>query len=415
MAYRVIAGAKTSEPIDDFSPSASSQLSRGGSARHRSLTRASFMVPFSDGTAPARRSLRRPTMQRTLVVSILLMAASANADERRRSPAAPQASEHRRTGDGDSLAVVTFERRSTRVSDNALDRITDIAAWHADHPDSLLFIEAHDARAGSWTKNLRLSQRRTDAVREALVEAGADPNRMVLVARGDNRAGGKRAKGRVVIRASGQFTELALEQRDPQIGEDARAARRATMNDQRTRSGTADRGGGGAGRTVVVVPGGGGTGAGTNQRGSTVNGTNVDVAGGAGRTSGGAGTSAQTGIGDDPEARETAGAGGTSVVGGATGTGGAGAGATGGGGTGAGTAAGAAGPSGGIGATGTGATGSGVGATGTGATGGGTTGSGATGATGTGGPGAGTTSGTGGAATGGRGGATGAGPGGSGR
>jgi hypothetical protein len=179
-------------------------------------------------------------MHRTLVVGSLVSATTlAHADE----PV--------RTVDGDSLGVVTFSTGSARLAERALDRLEDIAVWHAEHPDSLLFIEAQPSRGGSARANLRISQRRTDAVRLALVRAGADPSRMVLVARGND--GPAPARPRVVLRASGDFVALAREQREPEIGEDARAARRTTSA---RRSGTAAEAGTAAGATGDPAPAG---------------------------------------------------------------------------------------------------------------------------------------------------------------
>jgi hypothetical protein len=186
-------------------------------------------------------------MHRTLVVSILTAAALAHAQ----SPAPPL--------DSDSLGVMTFANGSTRVMPGALDRIQEIAAWHVEHPDSLLILEGHASPAGSWNSNLRISQARTDAVRGALVRAGADPARMVLVAHSENDADiAEGPNRRVVIRATNAFPELAREQRDPVTGEDARAEGRAI--DQQHDEGAGDDDSAAiatGGTTVVVVPGGG--------------------------------------------------------------------------------------------------------------------------------------------------------------
>src|SRR5690606_24815463 len=100
--------------------------------------------------------------------------------------------------------------------------------WHQKNPNSLLIIEGHASPPGSRQANLELSQERAEAVRGALVRAGADSARMVVVAFGEDLATDADARPRVVIRASGEFVELAREQRDPDIAEDARAAGRTT-------------------------------------------------------------------------------------------------------------------------------------------------------------------------------------------
>jgi hypothetical protein len=192
-------------------------------------------------------------MMRTWLVSFLICATAVAHAER-----------PRRVADGDALGVVRFAVGSSRVSDAALDDLDEIGRWHADHPDSLLMIEGYASPAGSWNKNLRISQQRTDSVREALVEAGADPARMVLVAHSENQVDDAPPMRRVVIRANRAMVELAREQRDPEIGEDARAARRATS----ARREVGATGGAEAapsasgpvagGNTVIIIPGGAG-------------------------------------------------------------------------------------------------------------------------------------------------------------
>jgi hypothetical protein len=234
-------------------------------------------------------------MHRTLLASILVSATTiAYADTPTRTDAA----------DSDSLGEVKFKRGSKRIVPAARDDVEQIAAWHADHPDAILILEGHTSREGTWNQNLRVSQDRTDAVRDALVVAGADPSRIVLTARGDNRGGSRRAAGRVVIRASGDYPMLARWQRTPTGGQDTRAARRPATVEQRRTGGDTARGRElvGGGNTIVIVPGAGGNAPTIVQSGGTggETGTDLDNAGGAGRTSGGTGTSAQTGLGFDP-------------------------------------------------------------------------------------------------------------------
>jgi hypothetical protein len=200
--------------------------------------------------------------------------------------------------DPDALGVLTFKPGSPRLNDSQLTRVNEIAAWHAKNPNSLLMIEGYPARGGASSKNLRRTQDRTDAVRDALIMAGADRTRMVLVAHPDAEPGARSPTVRV--RGMGDFVGIAVEQR-----EDARAARGASA--QRSPAATrgraavaapAEPGAGGpedprGGTTVVIVPPGAGPRAAANQDGS------AEVPGPE-PTSGGNGTSAQTGIGYDP-------------------------------------------------------------------------------------------------------------------
>jgi hypothetical protein len=231
-------------------------------------------------------------MHRFIVISILASAtALTNAQPRGPTP------------DGDPLDVVTFASGSSRLMPGAHDRIEEIAAWHAEHPDTLLYVEGHASRAGSWTRNLLLSQERTDAVRAALVRAGADPARMVLVAHSENDAGDAEGSNRrVVIRATAAVAELAREQRDPITTEDARAEGR-TMDQTRDDGGDEDRAApSGGGTTIVIVPTGGGATAGgwdaplwTGVIGGGASGTSEIGAGGA-TANAITGTAAGTGV-----------------------------------------------------------------------------------------------------------------------
>jgi hypothetical protein len=128
---------------------------------------------------------------------------------------------------------------------------------------------------------------------------------MVLVAHPDAEPGA--TTPRVRIRGMGEFTDLAREQHDPEIGEDARAARRtvprrdtaaprgrAPAAPGETDEGRTEDTAKAAGTTVVIVP------SGTPARGSAPSTTAPVPAGGQERTSGGNGLSAQTGLGYDP-------------------------------------------------------------------------------------------------------------------
>lgn len=194
---------------------------------------------------------------------------SATADPPRHTAApAPK----RMVADGDSLGVVAFSRGSTQLGDAALDKVEDIAAWQADHPDSILMIDGYASRGGSSSRNLRITQQRTEAVRDALVEAGADAGRLVLVAHGADRGTQTRAGDRVLVRASVGVPDLALAQYDRARDNGTRVARRTT-NDTRSAGGAARRG-----------PGGGGAGSATNGAGSATSGSNAPTGAGSGNT-----------------------------------------------------------------------------------------------------------------------------------
>lgn len=226
-------------------------------------------------------------MRITVVVGLLtIIAAVAHAEERVR------------TLDSAPLGVVSFERGSSRVEQESLREVQAVADWQARHPDALLVVEGHASHQGSSTRNLRISEARTDAVRTALTLAGADPRRMVAVAHGDRRG----SEQSVVIRATDAFPDLVREQRDPDVGEDARRAGRGTQ--QRTATSAPATPSPGPGTVVVVqqpapvvpmaqTPGG-------EEVDSTAGSTTGLPAGGIAPSTGGNGVAAQTGIGMDP-------------------------------------------------------------------------------------------------------------------
>ncbi len=199
-----------------------------------------------------------------------------------------------RTLDSAPLETIEFERSATRVQRESLGDIQAAAEWQARHPDALLVLEGHTSHAGSSARNVRISEARTDAVRTALVAAGADASRIASVAHSDPRGSDQV----VVIRATDAFPDLVREQRDPNIGEDAR--RRA----QETRRAAAAPAAPAPTTVVVVPPAVSAPPPAANppppEEDSTAGSTTGLPAGGMAPTTGGNGISAQAGIGMDP-------------------------------------------------------------------------------------------------------------------
>ncbi len=156
-------------------------------------------------------------MRRTLVVVVLAAGGSTARAQCPDEP--PQQSEARsEPALAESLTTVYFARGSARIGDDAHDEIRDAVEWLADHPERLLLIEGHADASGSWEANMQMSQDRADAVRDALVEAGADPVRLVSAAHSENEAVYEQAacNRRVVLRGTVQpFEELVESQREP--------------------------------------------------------------------------------------------------------------------------------------------------------------------------------------------------------
>jgi outer membrane protein OmpA-like peptidoglycan-associated protein len=157
-------------------------------------------------------------MRRTLVVVVVLAAGGSTA--RAECPDEPPQQIEARTEPAlaESLTTVYFAPGSARIRGAARDEIRNAAEWLADHPERLLVIEGHADTSGSWETNMRMSQDRADAVRDALVEAGADPVRLVSAAHSENEAVYEQAacNRRVVLRGTVQpFEELVESQRAP--------------------------------------------------------------------------------------------------------------------------------------------------------------------------------------------------------
>lgn len=196
-------------------------------------------------------------MRRTLVLSILAIAPSLASAQTTRADRVEKTGDAPAAVAADTQGIVRFARGSTRVNRASRAQIERLARSHGDQGGTMLIVEGHASRGGSRRENLRLSQERADAVRRILVDSGADPARIVVVAHGTPRTTDARGTGpRVVIRSTADFPELAREQRDRDVGEDARAARRAPPADRREAPAPTGRTSEGGGTTVVIVPGG---------------------------------------------------------------------------------------------------------------------------------------------------------------
>src|SRR5215211_4026992 len=135
--------------------------------------------------------------------------------------------------DEGSLGVVTLTENSSQVTEASREVIERTVAWQRANADGVLIVEGQ----------------RTELVRDALVRAGADPARLVLVS-GANR--------RVVIRAGTGYAHLTTpeeqrgpvpdEQRGPVPDPQPRQARRAPEPAQAPAAPA-------PGPTIVIVPG----------------------------------------------------------------------------------------------------------------------------------------------------------------
>ena len=179
--------------------------------------------------------------------------------------------------------VIAFVGNTTKLTSSAQAALQRIAAAQKNRPGTLLIVEGYAARVGSRSQALRLSERRNDVVRDALIEGGIDRSRLVLVAHGSEHANDKGSgpAQRVVVRPATGFGDV------PRIASD----------EARPTAPTNTSGAGGP-ATIVVVPGS--PPRTSSSRALPPSGTHPSNSGYPGRTSGGLGTSAVTGIGIDP-------------------------------------------------------------------------------------------------------------------
>jgi outer membrane protein OmpA-like peptidoglycan-associated protein len=77
---------------------------------------------------------------------------------------------------------ILFDVNGTTLKPGAYTAINQVASYLKQHPDRSVIIEGFTDSTGSSAHNDRLSQERAESVRAALVQAGADPSR--IVARG---------------------------------------------------------------------------------------------------------------------------------------------------------------------------------------------------------------------------------------
>src|SRR5262249_31699760 len=73
-----------------------------------------------------------------------------------------------------------------RGNDN-LETVRKIATYLKDRPDIFLFVEGHCDERGPAAYNLALGTRRANAIRNALIKEGVDPDRLLTVSYGKER------------------------------------------------------------------------------------------------------------------------------------------------------------------------------------------------------------------------------------
>jgi outer membrane protein OmpA-like peptidoglycan-associated protein len=135
--------------------------------------------------------------------------------EMRQSLASVEAASIRR--DQDVLAVtfksdMMFDTGSATLKPGAYDELDRVARVLNNYPQTRIQVEGHTDSVGSETSNQVLSERRADAVRNALVSRGVDPRRISAIGYGESRpiAGNDNEGGRQLNRRV-QITIIPVE------------------------------------------------------------------------------------------------------------------------------------------------------------------------------------------------------------
>lgn len=85
-----------------------------------------------------------------------------------------------------TLGDVLFEPGETELQDDAMSNLEDVVDLLSSEPDRRVRIEGHTDSTGSAEANLRISEQRASAVRDALVERGIDADRITVKGMGED-------------------------------------------------------------------------------------------------------------------------------------------------------------------------------------------------------------------------------------
>lgn len=84
-----------------------------------------------------------------------------------------------------TLSDVLFSTNRATLTSGAQERLARLASFLRQHPDRTVRVEGYTDNTGGSGYNLQLSERRADAVRDALLAQGVDPGRIVTLGRGE--------------------------------------------------------------------------------------------------------------------------------------------------------------------------------------------------------------------------------------
>lgn len=87
---------------------------------------------------------------------------------------------------GQEFAAIYFGFDRDDLSPEAMNEIKNVIAWMIANPNEKIEITGHADEKGDSRYNQRLSEKRAQSVKTALVNAGVDPNRIITAGKGEN-------------------------------------------------------------------------------------------------------------------------------------------------------------------------------------------------------------------------------------
>ena len=91
-----------------------------------------------------------------------------------------------RAAPAETLGEVHFRFDSSALRTSASTSLAAAAAFAAEHPDTLIVLDAHCDRIGTAPYNVRLAIRRADAVRDQLIALGVPRGQVVMAIYGED-------------------------------------------------------------------------------------------------------------------------------------------------------------------------------------------------------------------------------------
>jgi outer membrane protein OmpA-like peptidoglycan-associated protein len=80
-----------------------------------------------------------------------------------------------------------FDFNSAAIKPGAYGELDRVARVFNDYPQTMIQIQGHTDRSGPEAYNLSLSERRANAVRDALVQRGVSPERLTTIGFGESQ------------------------------------------------------------------------------------------------------------------------------------------------------------------------------------------------------------------------------------